>query len=80
MSRRPGRPAVEVFALEPRAAQLVVRAADDGLRVVTLDGRDAVVETASGVGAVVFDGLEPDTSYEARLDGRPAVTLRTLAE
>jgi 3',5'-cyclic AMP phosphodiesterase CpdA len=80
VSRWPGRPAVEVFALEPRAAQLVVRAADDHPRVVTVDGRDGVVETAGGVGAVVIDGLEPDTSYEARLDGRPAATLRTLAE
>jgi len=45
-----------------------------------MGGHDTVVDVSSGVGAAVMDGVEPDTAYEVRVDGRPATRLRTLAE
>jgi Icc protein len=77
--RLPPRPSLEVFAVEPRAAQLIVRAPDREL-AVTVDGREATAVVRDGVAAVVVDGLEPAARYEARLDGRPAGTIRTLPE
>jgi len=77
--RRRDRPTLEVFALEPGAVQVIVRAPDDRW-TVSIDGDDTAVQVTAGVGAAVVEGLQPATSYEARLDGRPGATFRTLAE
>jgi 3',5'-cyclic-AMP phosphodiesterase len=79
VSRRAPAPTVEVFAVEPTAAQLIVRSPDDGAHTVCLAGQERVVPTHGGVGAVVFDGLAPETAHPVQLDGRPAGALRTLA-
>ena len=71
-------PRVEVFAVEPSAAQLVVRSEHDGDNAVSVGSRSALVSVHDGVGAVVLDGLEEDTSYAVTINGRPATTLRTL--
>ena len=77
--RRIPSPSLEVFAVEPGAAQLVVRA-PDGDRSVSVDGEESPVLVRGGVGTVVLEGLEPDRRYEVRLDGRPATILCTLPE
>ena len=80
MSRRRDRPALEVFALEPGAAQVVVRA-PDGRWTVSVDGRDTAVQvTRRRRRGGHRRRWQPATSYEARLDGRPVATFRTLAE
>jgi hypothetical protein len=79
VKRGAGRPQPQVFALEPRAAQVVVRG-PDGQWAVSVGGHDTAVDVTGGVGAAVIEGLEPDTAYEVRVDGRPATRLRTLAE
>ena len=71
-------PRVEVFAVEPSAAQLVVRSEHDGDNAVSVGTRSALVSVHDGVGAMVLDGLEEDTSYAVTINGRPATTLRTL--
>jgi hypothetical protein len=73
-------PSVEVFGVEPTAAQLVVRAERSGPHAVALDGRDIAVEVSHGIGAVVVEDLQPDTSYSLALDGRTAGQLRTLGQ
>jgi hypothetical protein len=71
---------VEVFAVEPTAAQLVVRAERNGPHVVTVDGRELAVEVRDGIGGAVVDDLKPDTAYALALDGGAAGRVRTLAE
>jgi predicted phosphodiesterase len=71
-------PRVEVFAVEPSAAQLVVRSRYDGDHAVSVGTRTALASVRDGVGAAVVDRLEVDTAYTVAIDGRPAATLRTL--
>ncbi len=77
--RRPAGPTVEIFALEPTAAQLIVRSHQDE-HTVTADGREVTVRMRGHVGAAVLDGLAPATGYDLTLDGRAAGRLRTLPE
>ena len=71
-------PRVEVFAVEPSAAQLVVRARYDGDHALSVGTRTALVRVRDGVGAAVVERLEADTAYQVAIDGRPVTTLRTL--
>jgi hypothetical protein len=70
---------VEVFAVEPTSAQLIVRSPFDGIHEVGASDQELPVEVRDGIGSVVVDGLEPDASYPLRLDGEAAGTVRTLA-
>jgi predicted phosphodiesterase len=79
MTSRSTGTSVELFALEPTAAQLVVRTTAPVARV-SVGGEERRVRTSKGIGAVVVDGLEPATSHSIRVDGEEAGELRTLAE
>ena len=57
-------PRVEVFAVEPSAAQLVVRARYDGDHALSVGTRTALVRVRDGVGAAVVERLEADTAYQ----------------
>ncbi|MDH3754344.1 MAG: metallophosphoesterase family protein [Acidimicrobiia bacterium] len=65
--RRP--PAVEVFAVEDRTAQLVWRRAGPGPIEVRVAERVIVVETDGGPGSLLVDDLMPDTPYELVVRG-----------
>jgi 3',5'-cyclic-AMP phosphodiesterase len=69
---------IEVFAVEPAAAQLIGRGLAPGQHAIELDGR--TLSIAGPVGALEVTGLTPGTTYDVRLDGRLATTLTTLAE
>ena len=71
-------PRVEVFAVEPSAAQLVVRAKYDGDHALSVGTRTALVSVREGAGAAVVDRLDADTAHPVAIDGRQATTLRTL--
>ena len=80
MRRRGGQPDLEIFALEPTAAQLIVRSPRSGEHTVAVDGQEATVSLEGGVGAAVLTGLQPATSYRPTLDGQPMGRMWTLPE
>src|SRR5262249_49193161 len=69
---------VEVFAVEPTAAQLIVRSADDGAHELAVGDRSWAADVRDGVTAVELDDLEPYAMYPLVLDGQPAGQFRTL--
>jgi 3',5'-cyclic AMP phosphodiesterase CpdA len=69
---------IEVFAVEPTAAQLIGRGLAPGPHEVEVDGRTLPI--SGPVDAVEVTGLTPATTYDVRLDGRRATTLTTLEE
>jgi predicted phosphodiesterase len=77
--RRASAASVGVFALEPTAAQLIVRSPDGTPRVHVGDA-ELPLELADGIGAIVADGLAPATVYPLRLDGDVVGEVRTLSE
>ncbi|HEY1281113.1 MAG TPA: hypothetical protein VGF22_15660, partial [Acidimicrobiales bacterium] len=60
---------IRVFAVEPTAVQLDWRSLPPGHHVVTVGGHERVVDGDGGPGALVVDGLEPDTDHAVTLDG-----------
>ncbi len=71
-----GAPTLDVFAVEPTAAQLIGRGLAPGGHAIEVDGRAHPVE--GPLAAVEIAGLQPATSYGVHLDGRLAATLTTL--
>jgi 3',5'-cyclic AMP phosphodiesterase CpdA len=71
-----GAPTLEVFAVEPTAAQLIGRGLAAGTHRVDVDGRSHQLE--GPLGAVEIPGLQPATTYRVGLDGRDAATFTTL--
>ena len=69
---------IRVFAVEPTAVQLDWRSLPPGHHLVTVAGHERVVDGDGGPGALVVDGLEPDTEYAVSLDGRLVATATTL--
>jgi predicted phosphodiesterase len=70
---------MRLFAVEPTAVQLDWRSLSPGHHVVTVGARAVAVDGDGGPGAVVVDGLEPDTPHPVALDGRTIATATTLA-
>lgn len=69
---------IEVFAVEPTAAQLVGRGLAPGSHEIEVDGRTYGLD--GPLGAVEVTALRPGTTYAVRLDGRDATALTTLTE
>lgn len=76
---------VRVFAVEDTTVQLTWGHLDAGVLGVTVDGRTTEVTTTGGAGTIDIEGLEPDRTYTADLDGPGVgaadrrVTFHTLA-
>jgi 3',5'-cyclic AMP phosphodiesterase CpdA len=69
---------VEVFAVEPTAAQLIVRSPTDGPHELAVGDGTWTAEVHDGITAVEVDDLEPYAMYALSLDGQPAGEFRTL--
>jgi Icc protein len=70
---------VRVFAVEPTAVQLDWRGLSAGRHALAVGAHRRDVDGDGGPGAVVFDDLEPATTYPITLDGRNVGTITTLA-
>jgi len=68
----------EVFAVDERSAQLVVRASTEHVSV-DIDGRNVQALAPSGVAVVEIDDLAADTAYEAVLSDAEGRSLGELA-
>jgi len=68
---------VRVFAVEPTAVQLDWPSLAPGAHEVAAGARTVTVTGDGGPGAVVIDGLEPDTNLPITVDGRRVATAST---
>lgn len=67
----------EVFAVDERSAQLIVRSHDDFVRL-HLDGSSVEATTTAGAAVVDVGGLEPDRSYSAQLEDSKGAPLGSI--
>jgi 3',5'-cyclic-AMP phosphodiesterase len=75
-----GRSRVEVFAVEPHAAQLTWVGLTPGPLNVSTAHHDLTIDTDGGPGGVILDGLAPSTEHRIRVRGTSVdrvVTART---